>query len=806
MKLSNPGPIPVYTVAGANVTRSLPDWLAQKKTKNLKKDPEYANRVELLQDFEFEEASQCVRISEDGQWLMSTGTYKPQIHTHYLPNLSLSYDRHTNTLNKTFVLLSADYTKSVHLQEDRSIEFHHPGGCHYALRIPRYGCDLVYNRSSAEVLVPSVGNNANGSGSVFRINLELGRFMPEYEIQLGNGRQSPKAKGVLQGALGSESVNTAAVAEVSHGLLAFGTSIGTVEFWDARVGHRVTILNIPSEPEGKSEVTALDFHMSGLNIAVGTSDGLTYLYDMRSSSPTIRRDQGFGFPIKHVQYLTTSSSSRESAAAVMEPKVLSADKRILKIWDERTGDPWTSVEPSVDINSIAWFPDSGMVLTANEGKQQHAFFIPQLGPAPRWCSFLDNIVEEMADNPNDPNAYSTSGHKAGEVYDNYKFLTEEQLGKFDLLHLLGEKTKLKAYMHGYFVPQHIYEEARIKADLTSWEDERTKQVQKRIEKQRESRIRGNKKPGVKINPKIAQRAVEAEELNERRKARLLERGEVPRNDQEPEDSNDEDRTDKSGGGLLSDPRFATLFEEEDFAVDETSRAFQEHNPSTRVEGNVQSTNNNVSSNRENRLTAVEEELFDDVPRSSDDEDDDNDNDNDYDLNDSTNNFTTNTPKTQNLQKKNNEVSLADYRRTPNKKQKARELKASTEISTATKALQRERWKRWERCRRDAYGRFVIHHMYGGGNSRTGRPAKADRSFGSRAERLNSGNGDSRSTLHKTNDGGGGRSGRVVGGKSASFGPGTSGQRKQQQGQHKAEGASGMPKERRSASVKVFRNL
>jgi hypothetical protein len=32
--------------------------------------------VELLQDFDFEEASQCVRVSEDGDWVMSTGTYK----------------------------------------------------------------------------------------------------------------------------------------------------------------------------------------------------------------------------------------------------------------------------------------------------------------------------------------------------------------------------------------------------------------------------------------------------------------------------------------------------------------------------------------------------------------------------------------------------------------------------------------------------------------------------------------------------------------------------------------------------------
>jgi ribosome biogenesis protein ENP2 len=65
----------------------------------------------------------------------------------------------------------------------------------------------------------------------------------------------------------------------------------------------------------------------------------------------------------------------------------------------RDGTPWTSVEPAVDINSVAWCKDSGMLLTANEGRQQHAFFIPQLGPAPKWCSFLDNLVERWQKTP-----------------------------------------------------------------------------------------------------------------------------------------------------------------------------------------------------------------------------------------------------------------------------------------------------------------------------------------------------------------------------------------------------------------------
>lgn len=42
----------------------------------MKNDAEYAGRVELLQDFGFDEASQCVRISDDGDWVMSTGKFQ----------------------------------------------------------------------------------------------------------------------------------------------------------------------------------------------------------------------------------------------------------------------------------------------------------------------------------------------------------------------------------------------------------------------------------------------------------------------------------------------------------------------------------------------------------------------------------------------------------------------------------------------------------------------------------------------------------------------------------------------------------
>lgn len=77
MKLSNQSAVPVYTVAGSGTARPLPEWLIRKRKRSLKQDKEFSSRVELLQDFEFEEASQCVRVSEDGNWVMSTGVFSP---------------------------------------------------------------------------------------------------------------------------------------------------------------------------------------------------------------------------------------------------------------------------------------------------------------------------------------------------------------------------------------------------------------------------------------------------------------------------------------------------------------------------------------------------------------------------------------------------------------------------------------------------------------------------------------------------------------------------------------------------------
>jgi ribosome biogenesis protein ENP2 len=529
--------------------------------------------------------------------------------------LSLSFARHTDTLNEKFVLLSSDYTKSLHLQVDRAIEFHTAGGRHYSTRIPRFGRDIIYDRRSTEALIPSVGFNSDHHGEVFRLNLEIGRFMKGYDIDIGDAG----AEG-LQGGIDAGAVNVGAIAEESHNLLAFGTSIGTVEFWDPRSRARVGILGAPpssSPSSGRAQITALAFHRSGLEFATGASDGLAHVYDLRSPVPLLKKDQGYDLPIKNLLYLTPSTQSRHADASIS--RIASVDKHMIKIWDAQTGAPWTSVETAVDLNHVAWVPDTGMLLTANEGRQQHSFFIPQLGPAPKWCSFLDNLVEEMAEDPNDPNAFS-GAQRAGEVYDNYKFLTMPQLQSLNLDHFVGTTSLLRPYMHGYFIAQELYEEARLISKPELWKEQRAKSVKEKIDRERESRIRGPKAIKVKVNRKLAERLLQREEKAERRRAKkVLEQG----GDEDIINDVQTDRASKIGDAeevleernakkdsVLADPRFAKLFQDEDYEVDEESHEFRAINPSTKA----------APSAKPRGLTAVEQEELDSLRSpSSDDE-------------------------------------------------------------------------------------------------------------------------------------------------------------------------------------------
>jgi ribosome biogenesis protein ENP2 len=67
--------------------------------------------------------------------------------------------------------------------------------------------------------------------------------------------------------------------------------------------------------------------------------------------------------------------------------------------------------------------DSGLLLVAGEQPKIQAFYLPALGSAPKWCSFLDTVTEELE------SVEQTS------IYDDYKFVTRNELDKYVSLSL-----------------------------------------------------------------------------------------------------------------------------------------------------------------------------------------------------------------------------------------------------------------------------------------------------------------------------------------------------------------------------------
>lgn len=248
----------------------------------------------------------CLKATRDGKYIMATGVYKPQIRVFDLDQMAMKFERHTNCENVAFEILSDDWQKSVHLQTDRSIEFHSHYGMHYQTRIPKFGRDLSYHYPSCDLLV------CGASNQVWRLNLEQGRFMNPLETNLSE-------------------INTVRISN-QHQLFAFGGSDGKVEFWHPTEKKCLASIDVAQDLvkvidssllETFPQITSLEFGGDGLSFLAGTSTGQVILYDLRKASPILVKDHQYGFPIKSLHF---HSSGR----------VISSDTKIVKIWNQES--------------------------------------------------------------------------------------------------------------------------------------------------------------------------------------------------------------------------------------------------------------------------------------------------------------------------------------------------------------------------------------------------------------------------------------------------------------------------------------
>ena len=107
--LPDPSSVKVYTVNGAasGSSSSLPDWLTRKRVakKGKRAIKEHVEgTIDLIQEFEFPEASNRIKTTRDGHHAIATGTYKPQMRVYDLDQLTLKFERHTDAENVDFIV------------------------------------------------------------------------------------------------------------------------------------------------------------------------------------------------------------------------------------------------------------------------------------------------------------------------------------------------------------------------------------------------------------------------------------------------------------------------------------------------------------------------------------------------------------------------------------------------------------------------------------------------------------------------------------------------------------------------------
>lgn len=520
--------VKIYNVTGYD-HHKLPDWMIKKHSRKLKKDDSFSKRVQLLQDFSFPEASLKVSFTPDERHIIALGVYKPQMRVYDLAEASMKFERHTSVESQAMVILGEDWRKVALLQSNRYVEFHNSSGLYHQVRIPKVGRDMTMDWKSAELLFGATGSE------VFRLNLDRGHFMAPLQLK------------------SSTNVNAVKVNE-QHGLIALGCDGGVIEFWDRRTRDK-GLGGIEVSPTSGSRSTecpsirSLCYLPNGINIAAGTSDGRVLTFDLRRQNKAISvLDHYNGYPIHKIDYHLQGNN------------LISSDKRSIKIWKDDASSSsgtsiFTTIESETDIHDFAVQQGTGLIIAANEGSPISSYFIPSLSPAPKWCHFLENMTEEMEENS------TTNGSV---VYENYQFVTKDELVSLSLDHLIGTNL-LMARMHGYYMDVRLYEKAKAIANPFAHDEWVIKQKEAKLEAERESRItscatKKPKAPKHKVNQKFADKLQKDLELGD--------------------DREDQIRKKEHASSIIGDDRFKEMYLDDKFEIDEESEEYRLLHPAS----------------------------------------------------------------------------------------------------------------------------------------------------------------------------------------------------------------------------------
>ena len=552
---------------------ALPEWLGERARRNLsKRDEQVRRRIELIQDFQMPSSSSKVVQSADGRYIIAAGTYPPRIRCYDVHELTMKFERYVDSHVVDVVMLGEDYGKMALLLDDRTVAFHAHYGAHEKIRIPKFGRGMAYEPTTCELLIAANGDN------IYRLNLEEGRFTEPWILE--------------------PSTVSSTCISVAHAqpLVSVGCDDGVVRFWDNRNPDSLLKpflkLDVQSATKGygfadeaalhsvnSHEITSIAHDTSGLYMAAGTAGGLVVLYDVRSSRPLHIQEHKLGMPIHTIKFHPGSGC------------ILSSDEKLVKIWryksggelnssekfdnslphnqsnDRSLGSVVANVETSSKFTNFIMAGDetdplgsnSGLLLCTTDQPKLESYYIPKVGLAPKWCSFLEGITEELEER--DLKREGTVGAESelvrdGEetIFENYKFVSREDVDKLGISDLVGTPL-LRGYMHGFFMDIKLYNRVKAVANPFAYEDYRKKKLKEKMEAKRASRIapKENKAAKPHVNPELAERLQDK--------------------------SGDSTKAGKIATNILSDDRFGALFKNPDFQIDEEDENFKLRNPS-----------------------------------------------------------------------------------------------------------------------------------------------------------------------------------------------------------------------------------
>nr|UXY87696.1 nucleolar protein 10 [Cryptomonas curvata] len=313
--------------------------------------------INSIFNFNFPSLVKKIKQTNDNSYLIAYGEYPPQIRCFDLYNLSLKFQRTINCEINDFEIISQNWEKLILLRSDKFLEFHSKSGYYYQVKIPDIANSLFFDNLSKILYIFSINNE------IYRFNVEEGKFISSILSNL-------------------DYYNTSSAKSLLGDCLGLGNSRGLVELWDFKFSKKpVSTIDglIYLKKKKKNYVSYLNFcEKATYKIYSGYSSGDIIIFDLRNLSPIISKKIGINDSIIKIQNNQINNL------------ILSANKQIIKLWNEKSGNTIITLDQTKKINDICPVKNTGFIFISTIDPHVNCIYVPLLGPPPVWCYNLNN--------------------------------------------------------------------------------------------------------------------------------------------------------------------------------------------------------------------------------------------------------------------------------------------------------------------------------------------------------------------------------------------------------------------------------